>query len=159
MEPQVRADPQVFADPPEGLEDHRGAGGVVRCDLVGPDAGTFVVVERAEQEAAVGGVVLGLVELRKGRHDGQAVAGAVGGGEVPVDGIAPAVLEVEAIAVILVDDGLHGAGAGDGGHQRRCGHGVVVGPAPDDRHEVGVGVPGGQAALERGPVQVLPAGQ
>ena len=131
VEAELAALPVVVADDAEGIGDHLGTRRVVGCDLVGPDARPFVVVERAEEEAAVRGVVLGLVELAELRDERQAVAREVGRGELPVDGVTAAVLDVEAVAVHAIDDGFRRASAGDALHERRCSHSPVVVEAAD----------------------------
>jgi hypothetical protein len=137
---------QVRTDGLERGRDHRRIGRVVGGDLVGPDPGSLVVIQRTEQESAVRCEVLGLIELTERRHQGQPAAGEVGAREVPMQRVTPAVLEIESPAVQPVDDRLRRAHAGDVRHQGRGRDGVVIRAASDLGGEVGIGVVGREGA-------------
>jgi hypothetical protein len=62
MEVELLAEERVLDDQPVGRRDHVGVCRVVRRDLVDPDARLVVVGDGAEDEPAVGAVVLGRVE-------------------------------------------------------------------------------------------------
>ena len=118
VERQLAAEERVALHRLVQLRDHVGAGGVVGRDLQRPDVGAFVVRHRAEQEAAIGRGVLVRVELGQRRHDRVSGPGQVLRGEVVVDLELVAVLEVEGVVVVLIEDDLPRARAGDGRVER-----------------------------------------